>query len=331
MKIIQEENYEYAMRNEVEPYLAAHCRDKFVTGAKEDGQGKTTRAAKLHVKFYETERPRGVVIVSHGFTEGVPKYDEMVYYFLKAGYHVCIPEHTGHGLSYRLTEDPSLVHIDTWKRFVRDFLKICHHTVRRYPNLPRFLFAHSMGGAIGTIAAAWEPDLFQKIILSSPMIRPLTGNVPWSLTVAIAQTECLVGRAKKYVIGQKPYEGNETLETSAAVSEARFTRYNEIRKRCKDIQTSAASYGWLLASIKMSWYLQYYGWKKLAAPVIIFQAEKDAFVSVRTMQKFAKKIQRRGKTSCEYVYIPESKHEIFGSDDRTVKAYIERILNFMAK
>ena len=280
MKIIQEENYEYAMRNEVEPYLAARCRDKFVTGAKEDGQGKTARAGKLHVKFYETERPKGVVIVSHGFTEGVPKYDEMVYYFLKAGYHVCIPEHTGHGLSYRLTE---------------------------------------------------EPELFQKIILSSPMIRPLTGNVPWPLTVAIAQTECLVGRAKKYVIGQKPYEGNETLETSAAVSEARFTRYNEIRKRCKDIQTSAASYGWLLASIKMSWYLQYYGWKKLAAPVIIFQAEKDAFVSVRTMQKFAKKIQRRGKTSCEYVYIAESKHEIFGSDDRTVKAYIERILNFMAK
>ena len=78
MKIIQEENYEYAMRNEVEPYLAAHCRDKFVTGAKEDGEGKTTWAAKLHVKFYETERPKGVVIVSHGFTEGVPKYDEMV-------------------------------------------------------------------------------------------------------------------------------------------------------------------------------------------------------------------------------------------------------------
>lgn len=242
--------------------------------------------------------------------------------------------HTGaYGTRFKLPayRGSSLVHIDTWKRFVRDFLKICHHTVRRYPNLPRFLFAHSMGGAIGTIAAAWEPDLFQKIILSSPMIRPLTGNVPWPLTVAIAQTECLVGRAKKYVIGQKPYEGNETLETSAAVSEARFTRYNEIRKRCKDIQTSAASYGWLLASIKMSWYLQYYGWKKLAAPVIIFQAEKDAFVSVRTMQKFAKKIQRRGKTSCEYVYIPESKHEIFGSDDRTVKAYIERILNFMAK
>ena len=94
------------------------------------------------------------------------------------------------------------------------------------------------------------------------MIRPLTGNVPWSVTVAIAQVECLAGRNARYVIGQKPYDGSEILETSAAVSEARFTRYNEIRKQSREIQTSAASYGWLLASIKMSWYLRYHGWKK---------------------------------------------------------------------
>ena len=231
--------------------------------------------------------------------------------------------------SYRLTEDPSLVHIDTWKRFVRDFLKVCHVVKEQYSELPLFLFAHSMGGAIGTIAAAWETEFFQKIILSSPMIRPLTGNVPWSVTVAIAQVECLAGRNARYVIGQKPYDGSEILETSAAVSEARFTRYNEIRKQSREIQTSAASYGWLLASIKMSWYLRYHGWKKLTAPVLLFQAEKDAFVSVRAIQKFAKKLQRKGRTSCEYMYMPGSKHEIFGSDDETMQAYVERILSFL--
>ena len=329
MKIIQEENYEYTMRNEVEPYLVAHCRDKFVTGAKEDGQGKTTRAGKLHVKFYETERPKGVVIVSHGFTEGAPKYDEMVYYFLKAGYHVCIPEHTGHGLSYRLTENPSLVHIDTWKRFVRDFLKVCHVVKEQYSELPLFLFAHSMGGAIGTIAAAWETEFFQKIILSSPMIRPLTGNVPWSVTVAIAQVECLAGRNARYVIGQKPYDGSEILETSAAVSEARFTRYNEIRKQSREIQTSAASYGWLLASVKMSWYIKYCGWKKLSAPVLLFQAERDDFVSVNALRKFAEKINHRGITSCEYVYLPGTRHETYRSDDRTMEMYLDKIMKFM--
>ena len=42
MKIIQEENYEYAMRNEVEPYLAAHCRTSLLLG-----QRKTDRAKQL--------------------------------------------------------------------------------------------------------------------------------------------------------------------------------------------------------------------------------------------------------------------------------------------
>ena len=51
-------------------------------------------------------------------TEAAPKYDEMIYYFLKAGYHVNMPEHMGHGQRYRLTADPSLVHID--KKCIRD-------------------------------------------------------------------------------------------------------------------------------------------------------------------------------------------------------------------
>lgn len=327
MKIIQEDKFADTMRNEVETYLHAHCRECYITGAKEpEGREK---AGKLHVKFYETDRPKGVIVISHGFTEGAQKFDEMIYYFLQAGYHVCMPEHAGHGLSYRLTEDPSLVHIDTWKRFVRDFLKVCHVAKKEYSGLPLILFAHSMGGAIGTIAALWKPELFQKIILSSPMIRPLTGNVPWPVTVVIAQVECLVGRNARYVIGQKSYDGSETLETSALVSEARFMRYNEIRKQCKEIQTSAASYGWLLASIRMSWYIRYHGWKKLIAPVLIFQAEKDNFVSVRAIQKFAKKLQQKGRTSCEYVYMPGSKHEIFGSDDETMQVYIDRILSFL--
>lgn len=246
------------------------------------------------MKFYETDRPKGVIIISHGFTEGAQKYDEMIYYFLKAGYHVCMPEHMGHGLSYRLTEDPSLVHIDTWKRFVRDFLKVCHVVKEQYSELPLFLFAHSMGGAIGTIAAAWETELFQKIILSSPMIRPLTGNVPWSVTVAIAQVECLAGRNARYVIGQKPYDGSEILETSAAVSEARFTRYNEIRKQSREIQTSAASYGWLLASIKMSWYLRYHGWKNLLHRYFYFRQRKMRLFLSRRYKNLRRNCSEKG-------------------------------------
>ena len=48
---------------------------------------------------------------------------------------------------------------------------------KTYPELPLVSFA-SFHGVIGTIAAALEPQLFQKIILNSPMLRPLPEMFP---------------------------------------------------------------------------------------------------------------------------------------------------------
>ena len=100
-------------------------------------------------------------------------------------------------------------------------------------------------------------------------------------------------------------------------------------KRIKKFQVSAASYGWLLASVKMSWYIKYCGWKKLTAPVLLFQAERDDFVSVNALRKFAEKINHRGITSCEYVYLPGTRHETYRSDDRTMEMYLDKIMKFM--
>jgi len=75
--------------------------------------------------------------------------------------------------------------------------------------------------------------------------------------MAVASDDCtcpmpVFGKKKNEAMwpGQKPYDGSDTFETSAATSKARFERYNEIRKAHKELQTSAASYGWLRASIK---------------------------------------------------------------------------------
>lgn len=338
MEIICEKEYVDTMENEVTPYLKARGHNGYVLAASEghcrkEGKNcdrKSTEAPrKLHVQWYLTENPKGVIVISHGFTEAAQKYEELIYYFLKAGYHVYMPEHMGHGLSYRLTDDPSLVFVDSWKRYVRDFLKICHSIKKTYPGLSLNLFAHSMGGGIGTSAAAWEPELFHKIVLSSPMIRPLTGNVPWPLAVIAAGGMCIFGKEKAYVAGQKPYDNSETFEISAGSSKARFERYNILRQNQKELQTCAASYGWLFAAVKMSWYLRICGWKKLSAPVLFLQAEKDDFVSVHTLQKVAEKIRRKGKAPCEYVSFAATRHEIYSSDDTTMKKYMERILNFL--
>ncbi|URW85991.1 hypothetical protein M5E86_21085 [Blautia wexlerae] len=100
-------------------------------------------------------------------------------------------------------------------------------------------------------------------------------------------------------------------------------------KRIKNSRLVRASYGWLLASVKMSWYIKYCGWKKLTAPVLLFQAERDDFVSVNALRKFAEKINHRGITSCEYVYLPGTRHETYRSDDRTMEMYLDKIMKFM--
>ena len=59
------------------------------------------------------------------------------------------------------------------------------------------------------------------------------------------------------------------------------------------------------------------------------QAERDDFVSVNALRKFAEKINHRGITSCEYVYLPGTRHETYRSDDRTMEMYLDKIMKFM--
>ena len=75
-----------------------------------------------------------------------------------------MPEHCGHGRSYRLcsdTGDLSLVHIDDYQRYVDDLLFVSRLAAQEFPELPICLYGHSMGGGIAACAAAQEPRIFQ--------------------------------------------------------------------------------------------------------------------------------------------------------------------------
>lgn len=322
--IIHEADYEAAMERTVLPYLNARRRTAWVPC----WEGPDSER-KLHVQQYLADRPRGVVVISHGFTEYAEKYAETIYYFLKEHYHVYIPEHCGHGKSYRLASDPSLVHIDHWYRYPKDFLRISVLIRKAHPGLPLYLYGHSMGGAIAGIAAAWSPGMYRKVILSAPMIRPLTGNVPYPAAVRIARAACHTGNSRKYVPGQRPYTGRGKFENSSGLSLPRFERYQKLRAENRAYQTNGASYGWLYNAAKMNWYLQRRAWREIEAPVLLFQAETDSLVSLRAQDIFAEKINRYGKTTCRLVRVPGSRHEICNNCDEIVGRYWGEVFEFL--
>lgn len=318
--ILNEKNYKEAMEQTVLPYLRERQSQMWL---------ERQRGSKIYCMQYRAEQGKGVVLISHGFTESAEKYKEVIYYFLKKGFHVYCMEHCGHGNSYRLTKDLSLAHVDYYERYVEDLLFVAGRAKEENAELPLFLYAHSMGGGIGAAAAAKEPGRFDKVILSSPMLRPKTEPVPWWLAQAIAGVYCLLGKEKAYVMGQKPYDGLERFAESASTSEARFAFYQERRKAEPLYQINAPSYGWLRNAGRMNRYLRAEGWKRISAPVLLFQAEQDDFVSPQEQERFIRKLNGRGEA--QLVKVAGTKHEIYNAAEAVLRGYWEKVFAFLER
>ena len=318
--VIKETAFKKFMEDTVEPYLA-RCR-KEVRLPREAGQA-------LYCVCYDADESRGTVVISHGFTETAEKYLEPIYYFVKHGYNVIQPEHCGHGRSYRLVEDLSLVHVDRYERYVTDLLAAAETAKQAYPHVPLFLFGHSMGGGIAAAALSLQPGLFAGAVLSSPMIRPLTGTIPWPVAKLLAKLLCRMGKAEQYVPGGHAFDGKERFEDSASTSRERFAYYQKKRNAEPLFQMSAASCGWLNETARLSGYLTGKGWKQIQTPLLIFQAQDDAFVSVAEQDRFVEKMKAAGKVSAWKLRVASAKHEIFNSQTQVLQNYWMQILTFL--
>ena len=320
--IIKDSCFVEFMRETVEPFLAQHRKELRIP--RETG-------ASLYCVRYDAVDAIGTVVISHGFTETAEKYLEVIYYFLKHHYHVYQPEHCGHGRSYRLVDDLSLVHIDRYERYVRDLIAAAGVAKREHPERPLFLFAHSMGGGIAAAALAAQPELFEKAVLSSPMIRPLTGSVPWPMAKLLAGILCRTGKAEQYVPGGHAFDGKERFEDSAATSRERFEYYQRKRNMEPLYQMNAASCGWLNETARLNRFLMRDGWKRIKTPLYIFQAQSDMFVSGQEQDRFIEKVKNAGKTSIRKTHVPGTKHEIFSSGEQVQRDYWEQIFRFLSE
>lgn len=321
--LLTEEGYAQTMDEVVTPYLekrmqAAYC---------EREMGK-----KIYFVRALADKPRGIVVMSHGYTETIEKHRENIYYFLRGGYHVFMHEHCGHGRSYRLCsdrEDKSLVFVDDYIRYVEDLLFMGNMAAREFPQLPRYLYGHSMGGGIAAAAAAKAPGMFSGMILSSPMIRPSSAPLPWGLASLIAGVFCLTGKGERYLPGHLPYDGRERFADSAGLSEARFDYYQKKRKEEPLFQTNAGSYGWLWQAVRLYRFLMGRAWRDIACPVLVFQAEHENYVSNEAQERFVKKLNRHREGCAELVRVPGVKHEIFNSGIAVREEYWTRIFAFL--
>ncbi len=314
--------YAEHMKQVIEPFLEEHKTVFWLE--REMGH-------KIYCARYHVEHAKGVVLISHGFGENEEKHKETIYRFLKKSYHVYFVEHCGHGNSYRLTEDLSLVHIDRYERYVEDFLVAAHFAKAENPRLPLYLFGHSMGGGIAIAVAAREPKLFKKMVLSAPMIRPYVDKGTWREAALLAKSMCLRGREREYVLGHKPYDGPRELERTSSMREAQNQYYQEERAQNPLLQTNGASYGWLYMAVRLNRYLQTEAIQRLQTPFLLFQAELDHKVSNREQVRFMINLQKAGRNIGKLVRVPGAKHEVFNASKHTREAFWKMVFRFLEK
>ncbi|MBO4501040.1 MAG: alpha/beta hydrolase, partial [Clostridia bacterium] len=229
------------------------------------------------------------------------------------------------GRSFRLVPDKTLTHIERFEQYVEDFEDVLDATEDMIR--PYYLFAHSMGGAVAAMYLEKGGDVFEKAVLSSPMIAPARGGLPLFVPKLICRTAILFGKKKKRIYVAKPYPGKEEFETSCSTCVERFSYYEKIKRETEDFQNYSPTYAWLLESLKVTKkLLAKDAPKRIKIPILMIAAGQDGAVLPEPQIQFASAAE-----NCERCVIPEAKHEIFLSEDDTVKNYYTMICNFFAQ
>lgn len=314
---IHEDDFIDTMKTVVEPYLASITKSGYIVGEKE---------GKLYYETYTVPNAKGSIVISHGFTENLSRYREMVYYFTKQGYSVYAMEHRGHGYSVNLgVKDSTQINVEKFDYYITDLKKFLDEIVMPSKGDGKLLlYAHSMGGGIGAKFLEDYPEYFDAAVLSSPMLEVNTGNVPSWAAKIIANGAVTFAMADKYVSGQGPYEQKYDLEASGTTSKSRYDYAYEITCNTKEYQKGGASYRWLQEAFNATKSITCKkNASKVNVPVLLFQADNDTYVNDGGQNTFAKYAK-----NCELVFVPGSKHELYKQSDDLLTGYLDKVFEF---
>ncbi len=316
---IKAENLEKAMKEIIEPYLDKRMQDGYFNGCKNK---------QIYYRTFLLDNPKANIIISHGHREFVERYNEMIYYFLNAGYSVFIMEHRGHGRSEHLGIDRSQINVELFDYYLDDIkLFVDNIVLKKSMDKPLFLFAHSMGGGIGAGFLEKYPDIFKCAILHAPMLEINTGSIPIVAAFILARIMKLIHKEMVYIPGQKPYEGQKEVHEKAAdcIERYKYTYDNVINNEL--FQYGGSSINWYFECSKaIKDIIKKDNAEKVKIPVMLMQPQNDFYIMLKAHYEFAKYAK-----NCTLVKIKNSKHESFNENDNIAFPVFNAILEFFNK
>jgi lysophospholipase len=280
---------------------------------------------KIAYKIFKVSHALGAIVIVNGRTEGMIKYQELIYDLNRNGYDVYILDHRGQGYSGRLVADAQMGYVDNFFNYVDDLKFFVSNFVPKAKK--RILLAHSMGGAIASLYVEHYKHDFDALILSSPMAEP---NVltPGMTPLICQELQKRKKNLKSYLMGTKSYDvlKYQFDENDLTHSKVRFEIMKKAYAKEPETRIGGASRKWLQEACKWS-SISIKNAYKIEIPILLFQAQKDTAVTAKGEDAFCKK----AAPFCKKIVVPGAYHELFIEKDPIRKRVLESILNFIAK
>lgn len=222
--------------------------------------------------------PKATVVIAHGFGEHSDRYQNVVDALIAHGYGVYAPDHRGHGRS-----EGQRALIDKHSYFLDDLDRVLRRAASDFPDVPRFLLGHSMGGNIALAYALANQNGLAGLILSGPLVT--TAGVPRPLLLLGR----VLGRVAPKLKTQKLSANGVSRDpavVAAYVADPMVYHDGIPAGSAAALLASSAEFPERLPSLRI--------------PLLVVHGSADSLVSVES-----------GKTA----------HRLAGSTDKTIKIY----------
>ena len=140
----------------------------------------STSMNKIYTNIWTDDevQPKAVFQIAHGVAEHIGRYDDFARFLASKGFVVCGNDHLGHGNSAVTPEEIGFfAEEDGDRRLVDDMHILTLIMKKRYPDLPYFLFGHSMGSLCARVYATPFGEELSGLILCGTLEAPASAVV----------------------------------------------------------------------------------------------------------------------------------------------------------
>ena len=286
--------------------------------------GKKIRIAYWHNLFKE-QNSKGTILLQQGHNEFIEKYYETIQEFLDRNFSVVCFDWRGQGMSDKMIDDSKKQFIEDFNIHEEDLKFIIKQFIAKTLPYPIIGVGHSMGGCILLSSLKKNENIFQKLILSAPML----GFKNEKFLMPFISLTSLLQNKEKYMIGSKPNMGKETpfKENDLTNDESRYLRTQRLVRMKPEIRLWGITNAWSKAVKKRLLYIREKDWaENIETDILFINSLDDEVVSSNHIIETSKRFK-----NSKLVNFESCKHEIFMEKDQYRKIMWNEIDVFLKK